>query len=132
MKGQAFSIFRMTVLVVTSALVFSTKTQAGPEGGVIVGGSGTIQQHNLTTTIHQNSSSLAIDWNSFNISKDESVNFLQPGSTSIALNRILDLSASQIHGQINANGQVVRVLGVKSCLLLISLYSLSSWLDPYA
>lgn len=82
---------------------------AEPTGGNITGGTGTIHQSGLTTTINQNSSSLAIDWNSFNVKSSEIVNFLQPGASSIALNRILSNTGSQIHGQINANGQVVLV-----------------------
>lgn len=82
---------------------------AGPEGGNIVGGSGSISQSGLTTAIKQNSAALAIDWNSYNVGRNEIVNYIQPGAASIALNRIIGGGASQIHGQINANGQVVLV-----------------------
>jgi len=82
---------------------------AGPTGGNVVGGSGVINNTGLTTNINQLTSSLAIDWNSYNINSNEIVNYIQPGSNSIALNRILGNSASQIHGQINANGQVILV-----------------------
>jgi filamentous hemagglutinin family protein len=85
---------------------FST---AGPTGGSVVGGSGNIHLHGLTTEIHQTSSSLALEWNSFNINSNEIVNFVQPTSSSIALNQILSTRASDIRGQINANGQVVLV-----------------------
>ncbi len=82
---------------------------AGPAGGNIVGGAGHIHVSGLTTDIHQNSASLAINWESYNLSANEVVNYLQPGASSIALNRILSNSGSQILGQINANGQVVLV-----------------------
>jgi len=82
---------------------------AGPVGGNIVGGAGSINQTGFTTHIHQLTNSLAIDWASFNVNQNEIVNFLQPGSNAITLNRILGGSASQIHGQINANGHVVLV-----------------------
>ncbi len=59
-------------------------------------------------TFHQNSSSLAINWDSFNVGVDERVQFLQPGASSIALNRILDNSGSRILGSIDANGQVIQ------------------------
>ncbi|MBI3187351.1 MAG: filamentous hemagglutinin N-terminal domain-containing protein, partial [Gammaproteobacteria bacterium] len=84
-------------------------TCAGPAGGNIVGGSGSINTQHLTTTITQNSSALAINWNSFNLDRDDIVNFVQPSSSSIALNRIFSSTGSQIHGQINANGQVILV-----------------------
>ncbi len=86
-----------------------TYSYAGPVDGIITGGSGSISQSGLITTINQNTSSLAIDWNSYNVSSNEIVNYIQPSSSSIALNRILSNSASQIHGHINANGQVVLI-----------------------
>ena len=88
---------------------YPSYSHAGPTGGNIVGGSGSIDQSGLTTTINQNTSSMAIDWNSYNLSSDEIVNYIQPSSTSISLNRILGSNASEIHGQINANGQIVLV-----------------------
>lgn len=92
-----------------SHLSFIPYAYAGPTGGTIVGGVGDIQQSGLTTTINQNSSSLAINWNTFNVNKNEIVNYIQPNSSSIALNRILGNNGSQIQGQINANGQVILV-----------------------
>jgi len=84
---------------------------AGPNLSGVVGGnaSATVHTHGLTTEIHQNLNSIAIDWNSFDVNSNEIVNFVQPGSSSIALNQILSTSASDIRGQINANGQVVLV-----------------------
>ena len=92
-----------------SNVTFIPYVQAGPTGGNIVAGTGAINHSGLTTNINQLTSSLAIDWNSYNLNSSEIVNYIQPGSSSIALNRILGGSASQIHGQINANGQVVLV-----------------------
>jgi len=56
---------------------------AGPAGGNIVGGAGHIHVSGLTTDIHQNSASLAINWESYNLSASEVVNYLQPGASSI-------------------------------------------------
>ena len=78
----------------------------GPTGGQIVGGSGQIQQIGNTTTIHQNSSTLSLNWQSFNIGPDQTVNFVQPGSNAIAINRIFASTPSEIYGHLNANGQV--------------------------
>jgi filamentous hemagglutinin family protein len=52
---------------------------------------------------------MAIDWQSFNVQSNESVNFYQPNTNSVSLNRILDQNPSQIFGSINANGQVMLV-----------------------
>ncbi|MFK5950260.1 MAG: filamentous hemagglutinin N-terminal domain-containing protein, partial [Methylococcales bacterium] len=100
---------KVCVCCALTQLVLSPYALAGPTGGNIVGGSGNINHSNLNTTINQLSNRLAIDWQTFNINQNESVNFNQPGRSSIALNRILDQSASQIHGSITANGQIVLV-----------------------
>ena len=98
---------KISVVSVLSHCVFLPLAYAGPTGGNIVGGAGNINQSNLNTTINQLTNRLAIDWQTFNINQNESVNFNQPGRSSIALNRILDQNASQIHGSINANGQII-------------------------
>lgn len=89
--------------------LLSSVAFAGPAGSNIVGGTGAINTSSLTTTIQQNSPSLAINWNSFDINRDDIVNFIQPSASSIALNRILSSNGSQIYGQINANGQIILV-----------------------
>src|SRR5690625_7895410 len=52
---------------------------------------------------------MVIDWDSYNVAADEVVTYIQPCADAIALNRILSHNGSEIHGQINANGQVVLV-----------------------
>jgi len=82
---------------------------AAPIGGDVVGGTGSISQSDLTTTINQTSQNLAVNWQSFNVNTNEKVNFIQPNTSSIALNRILGNNGSVIQGQINATGQVILV-----------------------
>ena len=99
-------------LVFTSSLGAPFAHQAafaGPEGGEVIGGDGTITYGDDTTTILQESDNLAIDWDSFDVGSDESVLFIQPDSDSIALNNILSNHGSTILGQINANGHVILV-----------------------
>jgi len=40
---------------------------AGPDGGQVVGGSGSIVQSGATTTINQSTQNMAIDWQSYNV-----------------------------------------------------------------
>ncbi|MBT2315290.1 filamentous hemagglutinin N-terminal domain-containing protein, partial [Pseudomonas fluorescens] len=78
-----------------------------PTGGSIVGGSGAISQNGSHMVIDQHTGKLVTNWNSFDIGRDASVTFRQPGAESIALNRVIGGgSASQIMGKLNANGQV--------------------------
>ena len=77
-----------------------------PTGGNVTVGSAEISQNNNNLNIHQNSQNVGIQWDSFNIGQNGTVNFHQPNSSSIAVNRVLDSNASQIMGKLNANGQV--------------------------
>ncbi|WP_445360670.1 filamentous hemagglutinin N-terminal domain-containing protein [Microbulbifer sp. EKSA005] len=89
--------------------LISPMVHAGPEGGVVTGGSGTIDVDGATTTVDQVTDLLSIDWDSFNLSEEELVQFLQPDSSSIVLNRILDQDVTTIQGAIEANGHVILV-----------------------
>ncbi|MFG6430115.1 MBG domain-containing protein [Pelomonas parva] len=79
---------------------------AAPTAGVVTSGSGAITQQGATTTINQGSATLSLNWASFNIGAHETVQFIQPSASSIAVNRIFDTAGSQILGRLNANGQV--------------------------
>ena len=74
--------------------------------GQVTAGNGTITQRGNTTTISQSSTDLSLNWQSFNISSTEVVNFVQLNTSAIAINRILGSSSSSIFGHLNANGQV--------------------------
>jgi filamentous hemagglutinin family protein len=93
-------------LLVAAAGLFSALAQAAPEGGQVVSGTGSIAQSGATTTITQTTQSLSLNWDSFNIAAQETVNFHQPSATAIAVNRIMDSNGTQILGNLNANGQV--------------------------
>ncbi|MEI6287450.1 MAG: filamentous hemagglutinin N-terminal domain-containing protein, partial [Bacillota bacterium] len=98
-----------TVDLPTATLNSGLRTQnclAAPEGGTVVGGNATINAAGSVTTISQTSQRAAIDWTSFDIAKNETVNFQQPNAQAIALNRILGNNPTAIYGQLNANGQV--------------------------
>jgi len=95
--------------LVLSHLTFIPYVHAGPTGGNIVGGAGHIHSSGLETIVHQNSSSMAINWDTFNINTNERVQYLQPDISSISLNRILDNNGSKILGSIDANGKIILV-----------------------
>ena len=67
------------------------------------------EQNNQTLNVFQQSDLLSVNYNNFNIGANEVVNFIQPNTDSIALNRIVGNNASQIFGQLNSNGQVFLV-----------------------
>jgi filamentous hemagglutinin family protein len=100
----------MVTFAVSLSFGASSAAMAGPTGGVVVQGQGSISTPSTTqTVINQSSQQLTLNWSSFNVGSNESVRFYQPSSSSVAFNRILGQSASQIFGQIDANGQVVLI-----------------------
>jgi len=54
---------------------------------------------------------MAIDWRSFDVAANERVEFIQPSSSAVALNRVIGNRGSEILGRIDANGQVMLVNG---------------------
>lgn len=107
-KTKLISQFLTLSFILTQPFYLSY-LHAAPVGGEVVGGTGSISQSDLTTTINQTSQNLSVDWQNFDINTNETVNFVQPNTSSIALNRILGNNGSIIQGKINANGQVILV-----------------------
>lgn len=99
------SVYALPVFLMQ--LVVSPSAFSNPAGGNVVGGSGSIGHNGAITNIQQNSANLAIQWSSFNVQQNETVNFNQPSRSSIVLNRVMDVNPSSIQGAINANGQVI-------------------------
>lgn len=93
-------------LVVSALIAGSTMSFASPTGGQVSSGSATIAQNGSVTTINQSTDKASINWNSFSIAPSETVNFVQPSSQSVTLNRVVGASQSLIEGAMNANGQV--------------------------
>jgi filamentous hemagglutinin family protein len=81
-----------------------------PRGGTVASGQvriGTPTGNALT--INQSSSKAIVDWNSFSVGPNASVNFVQPNSGAAILHRVTGTTPSTIAGQINANSQVFLV-----------------------
>ncbi|MET0533048.1 MAG: filamentous hemagglutinin N-terminal domain-containing protein, partial [Steroidobacter sp.] len=78
-----------------------------PENGIVVQGAATLTTPSSSAVqIDQASERVIIQWERFDIGESASVNFAQPSSSSVALNRVLASDASQIMGTLTANGQV--------------------------
>ncbi|MFM8341605.1 MAG: filamentous hemagglutinin N-terminal domain-containing protein, partial [Methylomonas sp.] len=77
-----------------------------PTGGQIIGGNGSITTNGNSMTINQSTSKMAVDWQSFSIGQNKTVEFVQPSSSAVALNRILGTDVSVIQGALKSNGQV--------------------------
>ena len=93
-------------VALTGSLLLTPFALAEPLGGQVSAGVGSVTQSGAATTIHQASPKLSLNWKSFNIAPQETVNFVQPSAAAIAVNRIFDTNGTQILGRLNANGQV--------------------------
>lgn len=89
-------------------LVASSPLLANPAGGDVVAGSASID-YGTTTIITQYSDKAIVNWQDFSINQNETTQFVQPSSQSIILNRVVGGNASQIMGNLKANGQVLLV-----------------------
>lgn len=77
-----------------------------PTGGNVVAGSGSISTAGSTMTVTQSTARMAIDWQSFSIGSGNTVQFVQPSASAVALNRVIGSDVSVIQGALKANGQV--------------------------
>lgn len=98
-----------TMAMVIGSLV-SGGAHANPTGSNVVAGGATINDRgNGTLDINQSTGKAIINWKDFSIGANETVNFRQPGSNSITLNRVVGNDPSAIFGRLNANGTVMLV-----------------------
>ena len=93
----------------TACTLFASLALANPDGGVVSGGTTTIENSANRVDIRQSSDRAVIDWRSFNIDKGETTQFHQPSSSSLTVNRINDSNPSRILGTMKANGNVVLI-----------------------
>jgi len=108
-RGKAASGLALLVLAGLLAGGLAHQAHASgtlPTGGVVSAGTGSISQSGSTMTIQQTSARMAIDWNAFSIGAGNTVNFVQPSASAVALNRVLGSDVSVIQGALRANGQV--------------------------
>jgi filamentous hemagglutinin family protein len=98
------------VLTVSSALFSWQLCQhsacANPTGGTVGQGTASFNTSGSQETIIT-SANAYINWQSFNIAAGETTTFVQPSSSSVVWNSIGGGSASQILGNLNANGYVI-------------------------
>ena len=81
-----------------------------PTGGQVIAGSANIATPDAAhTVITQGSDKAVINWQSFSIGQNGYVQFVQPGSGAVTLNRVVGVDPSQILGHLTANGQIFLV-----------------------
>ena len=102
------AVVSLVALQAAAWLVMESPATAAtlPTGGAIAAGSGTITTSASTLTVTQQSPRLIATWNSFNIGPGSTVQFVQPSSSAVALNRVTGSDPSLIQGALRSNGEV--------------------------
>ena len=94
-------------IAIMAMSLHSSSVQAMPEQGKVVAGQGEIvRPDDKTMVINQKTDRLALDWQKFNIAKDEKVHFDQNSKSAIAINRVVGDGRSIIDGSLSATGNV--------------------------
>ncbi len=97
----------LSSLLVALLVVASPVSIALPSGlDVVVGQASVSTPQANAMQINQSTDKAVLNWQSFNIGTGQLVQFIQPGSSSVALNRVVGAGASAIFGSLSANGQV--------------------------
>jgi filamentous hemagglutinin family protein len=110
LDGTAFAALVACGLFAFGDRALAQSAATLPTGGVVVGGSATITQSGTSQlTINQTTDRGVIDWRSFSIGQGNRVDFIQPGRTSVTLNRVTGPDPSVIAGSLTANGQIVLI-----------------------
>ncbi|MBF0490953.1 MAG: filamentous hemagglutinin N-terminal domain-containing protein, partial [Candidatus Omnitrophica bacterium] len=103
-------IQKIISLTLSSLLVLGQPfAYALPSGEQVQSGSASFDRsvaNNLNITT---SDKVIVNYNSFNIAQPETVRFIQPSSSSIALNRVVGGDPSSILGSLQSNGQVMLI-----------------------
>ncbi|WP_073103146.1 filamentous hemagglutinin N-terminal domain-containing protein [Pollutimonas bauzanensis] len=100
----------LSTLTLLIGSLLSGGAHANPSGGAVVAGSAGIASDGAgTMNINQSTGKAIINWQNFGIKAGETVNFHQPNSSSVTLNRVVGNDPSAIFGRMSANGTVMLV-----------------------
>lgn len=116
MKNEKMLLYKKIMVTVVSSgmLLLPNWGYALPQGGQVVGGSGSIgSPGGGAMDITGNGGNLAIDWDSFNIAQGETVNFK---NMQAVLNYVTGSQRSEIFGKLNGSGAHVFLLNPNGIL----------------
>ena len=106
-RGKSAAVVLLPVLMLgISSARANPAPNALPSGALVVSGQSTISQNGNQLNILQSTQKSIINWASFNIGANGTVNYTQPNSSAISLNRVIGQDPSAIFGKLNAKGQV--------------------------
>ena len=107
MRSTALQAAALAVLASPAAAQLAAT--ARPTGGQVSAGQASISDTASKTLITQSSQNAAINWQSYNVGSGQTVQYVQPNTASMTLNRVVGADPSLIAGHILANGQIVLI-----------------------
>ncbi len=104
------NVLRVCLLATTAISPIAGFAEDLPVGGSVAAGIASITTPSASQmNINQGSQNAIINWQGFSVGEGARVDIAQPNANSALLNRVTGSATSSIHGQINANGQVLIV-----------------------
>jgi filamentous hemagglutinin family protein len=100
--------WKRSASLLTASLLAAGHVAANPTAPTVTHGSATFSGSGNTFTV-QNTPGTIINWQSFGISTQEVMRFLQQSGSSAVLNRVTGATSSTILGQLQSNGRVFLV-----------------------
>ncbi|OUR63615.1 hypothetical protein A9Q79_09755 [Methylophaga sp. 42_25_T18] len=100
------TIILISWILLSTISVVVQRSHANPQGAEVVHGQVEISSPSANVLSITNSPGAVINWQSFGISPNEITQFIQQGSHSAILNRVIGQDPSQIMGQLLSNGKV--------------------------
>ncbi len=105
MKPKFFLAKSIASLLATGVALTSA-LHALPQGEQVGAGTAVFERSGAVLNIRTSDRAI-INYSSFNIGAGERVNFIQPGTQSITLNRVTEPNPTHIFGTLQANGRIV-------------------------
>ena len=106
MRNEKLGKIAAVTMMVVMAMFAPSRALLAQTGAVVTSGAADIARAGNVTNINQATDRAAINWQTFNIRPEETVNFNQPGVSSVTLNRVIGNERSVLEGALNANGNV--------------------------
>ena len=107
---MSINLPKLFILFSSIITLNQVKADDMPKGGNVQSGQATISGYNTNhLTIDQKSQKSIINWDSFSIHSNGTVDFVQPNSNSFSLNRVTGKTSSNIAGKLNSNGKVMLI-----------------------
>lgn len=105
-----FTAFVASLLISSAITPVYASDYMLPQGESVVAGSVSFDRDGANNLgIHQNSDRVIINWDSFNVGRNATIEFFQPSSNALAVNRIVGtgVDPTEILGSLHANGRII-------------------------